>query len=97
MVLFVLICLLFRFDAIEKVEDVLSGLRVIEFDGNHIRLSLRTYIPDSESLACQEKVDDSSGLLEQDHELLIEFMDGTMELKRAEVWIYQMMEKYNKH
>lgn len=23
-------------------------------------------------------------------------MDGTMELKRAEVWIYQM-EKYNKH
>ncbi|XP_031112751.1 uncharacterized protein LOC116016564 isoform X2 [Ipomoea triloba] len=75
-----------RFDAIEKVEDVLSGLRVIEFDGNHIRLSLRTYIPDSESLACQEKVDDSSGLLEQDHELLIEFMDGTMELKRAEIF-----------
>nr|GMD72351.1 centrosomal protein of 290 kDa-like isoform X2 [Ipomoea batatas] len=75
-----------RFDAIEKVEDVLSGLRVIEFDGNHIRLSLRTYIPDSESLACQEKVDDSSGLLEQDHELLIEFMDGTMELKWAEIF-----------
>nr|GFA08469.1 hypothetical protein [Tanacetum cinerariifolium] len=31
-----------------KIEDALTGLEVIEYEGNQIRLSLRTYNPDTD-------------------------------------------------
>ncbi|KAK8643600.1 hypothetical protein V6N13_012888 [Hibiscus sabdariffa] len=34
-----------RLDALEQIEDALTGLKVISFDGNFIRLSLQTHIP----------------------------------------------------
>ncbi|PWA57536.1 F-box associated interaction domain-containing protein [Artemisia annua] len=51
-----------------EIEDALTGLEVIEYEGNQIRLSLRTYIPETE-------------LPEQNHELAIDLLDGTLELR----------------
>lgn len=76
----------FRYEAVEKIEDALTGLKVIEFGGNNIRLSLRTYVPNLESLLSQHKIEDIFDPLEQTHELVLELADGTMELKNAEVW-----------
>ncbi|XP_059651305.1 uncharacterized protein LOC132298936 isoform X2 [Cornus florida] len=79
-------CIFKRFEAIEKIEDALTGLKVIEFEGNHIRLSLKTYMPNSERLLNQQKFENITEPLEQNHELLIEVVDGTMELKNVEIF-----------
>ncbi|GJZ70093.1 zinc finger, CCHC-type containing protein [Tanacetum coccineum] len=62
-----------RCEGVLKIEDALTGLEVIEYEGNQIRLSLRTYIPDTD-------------LSEQNHELAIELLDGTLELRHAEIF-----------
>ncbi|WMV48314.1 hypothetical protein MTR67_041699 [Solanum verrucosum] len=72
-----------RFEAIEKIEDAFSGLKIVEFEGNRIRLSLRTFIPNLENLLHNQTIDVAEPP-EQNHELLIELMDGTMELKHVE-------------
>lgn len=66
------------FEATETIKDELCGLRVTESEGDRIRLCLRTYIPNIHGL-------DSCGFLNQDYELVIELMEGTMELKHAEI------------
>ncbi|KAJ9153991.1 hypothetical protein P3X46_027372 [Hevea brasiliensis] len=75
-----------RIDAVEQIEDTLSGLKVIEFDGICIRLSLRTYLPKLEDLLCQQKIEGAAEPSEVNHELLIEVVNGTMELKNAEIF-----------
>ncbi|GLT61018.1 hypothetical protein SLA2020_337540 [Shorea laevis] len=75
-----------RFDAIEQIEDALTGLKVVEFDGNCIRLSLKTYIPKPEHSFCQQHFENIAEPSEMEHELLIEIMDGTMELKKVEMF-----------
>ncbi|KAF7116194.1 hypothetical protein RHSIM_RhsimUnG0035600 [Rhododendron simsii] len=77
-------CTLKRYEAVEKIEDALTGLKVMEFDGNRIRLTLRTYIPTSESLLSQHKIEDITEPLECNHELVIEILEGTLELKSVE-------------
>ncbi|GKA80821.1 hypothetical protein Tco_0787513 [Tanacetum coccineum] len=62
-----------RCEGVLKIEDALTGLEVIEYEGNQIRLSLRTYIPDAD-------------LPEQNHELAIELLDGTLELRNADIF-----------
>ncbi|CAI9265844.1 unnamed protein product [Lactuca saligna] len=62
-----------RCEDVLKIEDLLTGLKVIEYEGNRINLSLRTYIPETE-------------MAEQIHELSIEFLDATLELKNAEIF-----------
>ncbi|XP_015170560.1 uncharacterized protein [Solanum tuberosum] len=74
-----------RFEAIEKIEDAFSGLKIVEFEGNRIRLSLRTFIPNLENLLHNQTIDVAEPP-EQNHELLIELMDGTMELKHVEIF-----------
>lgn len=74
-----------RFESVEKIEDSLTGLKVIEFGGNRIRLSMRTYVPNFENLLVQHKIEDVVDPLEQTHDLLLELVEGTMELKNAEV------------
>ncbi|XP_049406822.1 uncharacterized protein LOC125870429 [Solanum stenotomum] len=74
-----------RFEAIEKIEDAFSGLKIVEFEGNRIRLSLRTFIPNLENLLHNQIIDVAEPP-EQNHELLIELMDGTMELKHVEIF-----------
>ncbi|KAF5941965.1 hypothetical protein HYC85_019607 [Camellia sinensis] len=75
-----------RFEAIEKIEDALTGLKVIEYEGNCIRLSLKTCIPNSESLLFQHKIEDIAESLEQNHELIIEVVEGTLDLKSVEIF-----------
>ncbi|PHT85310.1 hypothetical protein T459_07416 [Capsicum annuum] len=74
-----------RFEAIEQIEDAFSGLKIVEFEGNNIRLSLRTFIPNLENLPHNHTIDVAEPP-EQNHELLIELMDGTMELKHVEIF-----------
>ncbi|KAI7735628.1 hypothetical protein M8C21_031944, partial [Ambrosia artemisiifolia] len=62
-----------RFEGFLKIEDTLTGLKVIEYDGNRISLSLRTYVPEID-------------MADQNHELAIELLDGTLELKNAEIF-----------
>ncbi|KAB5520847.1 hypothetical protein DKX38_025166 [Salix brachista] len=80
------------FDAIEQIQDVLSGLKVIEFDGTCIRLSLRTYIPKQDVL-CLQKIEETNEPYEINHEFLIEVTDGSMEIKNVELiyWVAQMV------
>ncbi|KAL8162908.1 LOW QUALITY PROTEIN: hypothetical protein V2J09_014397 [Rumex salicifolius] len=75
-----------KYEAIEKIEELFSGLKVIEFEGNNIRLSLKTYIPYVESLMHHQKLRDTVETSELNHELLIEVKSGSMELKNAEVF-----------
>jgi len=81
----------FRFDAIEQIEDALTGLKVIVFTENCIRLSLRTYIPKLEGLLYQHTIEDIIEPSEINHELLIEVREGTMELKSVEVSEYEII------
>ncbi|KAK9078957.1 hypothetical protein SSX86_000626 [Deinandra increscens subsp. villosa] len=62
-----------RFEGFLKIEDTCTGLEVIEYDGNRISLSLRTYVPEIE-------------MAEQNHELAIELLDDSLELKKAEIF-----------
>lgn len=75
-----------RYEAVEKIEDALTGLKVIEFGGNNIRLSLRTYVPNQEILLSQHNIEDIFDPLEQTHELVLDLVDGTMELNNAEIF-----------
>ncbi|OMO88577.1 hypothetical protein COLO4_20197 [Corchorus olitorius] len=75
-----------RLDVLEQIEDALTGLKVIGFDGNCIRLSLQTYIPKLEGVLCQKTIEDISEPSEMNHELLVEIMDGTMEVKNVEMF-----------
>ncbi|KAL2249387.1 UNVERIFIED_CONTAM: hypothetical protein Sindi_2412400, partial [Sesamum indicum] len=72
------------FEAVEKIEDALTGVKVIEIDGNNIRLSLKTYIPYLESVLRQQDIESVIEPLEMNHELIVETMDGTWELKDVE-------------
>ncbi|XP_011045617.1 PREDICTED: uncharacterized protein LOC105140469 [Populus euphratica] len=73
------------YDAIEQIEDVLSGLKVIEFDGTCIRLSLQTYIPKQDVLFLQ-KIEETNVPYEINHEFLIEVTNGSMEIKKVEMF-----------
>lgn len=74
----------YRFDAIEQIEDLLTGLKVTAFTENCIRLSLQTHIPKLEGSRKIEGIEPSV----LNHELLLEVLEGTMELKSAEVLEY---------
>ncbi|XP_022859779.1 uncharacterized protein LOC111380444 [Olea europaea var. sylvestris] len=79
-------CILERFEAVEKFEDALTGVRVIEFEENCIRLSLKTYIPNFESIISQQKIEGAIDPLELNHELIVETVDGTLEPKNVEIF-----------
>jgi len=75
---------LFRFEVVEQIEDALTGLKVLAFDENCIRLSLQTYMPSSEGISYQLSVQEDA-VDELNHELLIEVFEGTMKLKNVQV------------
>lgn len=67
------------------MEATLTGLKVIDIDGNCIRLSLQTYIPTLEGFYKGQRFEDSAAKSVVNHELLIEIVDESMELKNIEV------------
>uniref|UniRef100_A0A803LTM6 Uncharacterized protein n=1 Tax=Chenopodium quinoa TaxID=63459 RepID=A0A803LTM6_CHEQI len=75
-----------RIEVIENIEEALTGLKVIDLEGNIIRVSLKTYIPDVEGEMCRLNAEDNSKQCEVNHELLIEVIDGTMDLKNVEIF-----------
>ncbi|KAK9138361.1 hypothetical protein Sjap_008955 [Stephania japonica] len=75
-----------RFEAIEQIEDILTGLKVLDLEGNCIRLSLKTFLPTMESLLCQQKMEYAIDPTAVDHELVIEVSDETMDLKNVEIF-----------
>lgn len=74
-----------RIEAIEHIEDKLSDIKVLEFEGNCIRLSLKTPIPSSNSLLLKHKFDCLADHSIVEHELLIEVVDVTLEVHKVEV------------
>lgn len=62
----------------------MTGQKVAAFTENCIRLSLQTYIPKLEGSRKIEGIEPSV----LNHELLIEVLEGTMELKSVEVLEY---------
>lgn len=86
-----------RFEAIESIEDAMTQLKVLDFSNNCIRLSLTTHIPNLERLSCQHKIRDITEPSEPSHELLIEVMAGTMELKNVEVRFLLYHKKYKEY
>lgn len=84
-----LFLLLSRLEAVEKIEDSISCFKVVEYEGNCIKLSLKAFIPDIESIMPLQKIEGHiEKPSEKNHELLLELSDGTMELKKVEVWIH---------
>lgn len=61
---------------------------MIEIEGNSIRLSLKTYIPYLETLLRQHDIENIIEPLEMNHELIIDTVDGTWELKNVEVRLF---------
>ncbi|KAK7379644.1 hypothetical protein VNO80_05108 [Phaseolus coccineus] len=75
------------FEVVEQIEDAFTGLKVLAFDENCIRLSMRTYIPTFEGISYQLSVqEDTTDAAELNHELLVEVFEGTMKLKNVQVF-----------
>ncbi|XP_038989757.1 uncharacterized protein LOC103706522 isoform X4 [Phoenix dactylifera] len=75
-----------RAEAIGQIEYMLSGVKVIELEGTCLRLSLKTPIPTSDSFLLRHKLDCIREPTVMDHELLIEVVDKTLELKSVEIF-----------
>lgn len=74
------------FDALEQIDNALTGLKVIGIDENCIKLSLQTYMPTVEGISCLQRVEDTMDASILNHELLIEVLEGTMTLKDIQVF-----------
>ncbi|CAH2052876.1 unnamed protein product [Thlaspi arvense] len=74
-----------RFDAAEQVEGALTGLKVLEFDGNFIRLQLRTCIPKLDGFFGQHILVHTTEPSELIHELLIHLKEKTTEITKLEI------------
>ncbi|XP_073099269.1 uncharacterized protein [Elaeis guineensis] len=75
-----------RVEAIGQIEYMFSGVKVIELEGTCLRLSLKTPIPTPDSLLLRHKLDCAREPTVLDHELLIEVVDKTLELKSVEIF-----------
>ncbi|KAE9587860.1 hypothetical protein Lal_00029473 [Lupinus albus] len=76
------------FHTVDRIEDALTGLKVLAFDDNCIRLSMKTYMPKLDHLSCidnmtVEGINDEAVL---HHELLIEVFQGTMKFKNVQIF-----------
>ncbi|KAK7317156.1 hypothetical protein RJT34_01144 [Clitoria ternatea] len=74
------------FDVVEQIEDAFLGLKVLEFDGNCIRLSLQTYMPKFDNISYLQRLEETIDAAKLNHELLIEIFEGTMKLKNVQVF-----------
>ncbi|XP_072963972.1 uncharacterized protein [Typha angustifolia] len=73
-------------EAIAQVENMLSGVNVIGFEGNCIRLLLKTPVCTTDGLLLGHKLNFAIEPFATDHELLVEVIDKTMELKSVEIF-----------
>ncbi|XP_039125662.1 uncharacterized protein LOC120261746 isoform X1 [Dioscorea cayenensis subsp. rotundata] len=85
-----------RVEAIGQIEELLSDVRVIDFEGNHIRLLLKTPIPSIDSFPLQYNSACSTEPSVVDHELMIEVSEKTiapmnLEIFPADVYVDEIM------
>ncbi|XP_042466074.1 uncharacterized protein LOC122048590 [Zingiber officinale] len=73
-----------RFEADGQLEAMFSGLRVIDIQGCYVRLSLKTYIPNIDTILLRHKVDFVEPPMSE-HEMLVEFSERNMDIKSIEV------------
>ncbi|KAF9594281.1 hypothetical protein IFM89_028938 [Coptis chinensis] len=76
-------CILKRIEAVGQIEDMFTGIKVVDFDGSEIRLSLETFIPTLDDFFSQQKMVFTSNPPTVNHELFIKVY-GTLELKNVE-------------
>ncbi|THU50519.1 hypothetical protein C4D60_Mb06t21060 [Musa balbisiana] len=74
-----------RLEAVGQLEHMFSDVRVIDFQGSCIRLSLKTPIPNIDGFIIQHNLDFVEPFVSE-HEMLIEVIDKTMELKSVEIF-----------
>ncbi|KAL2991468.1 hypothetical protein AAZX31_11G260100 [Glycine max] len=74
------------FEVVEQIEDAFTGLKVLAFDENCIRLSLKTYMPTFEGISYLPRIEATVDAAELNYELLIEVFEGTMRLKNVQVF-----------
>nr|XP_009405498.1 PREDICTED: uncharacterized protein LOC103988637 [Musa acuminata subsp. malaccensis]XP_009405499.1 PREDICTED: uncharacterized protein LOC103988637 [Musa acuminata subsp. malaccensis] len=74
-----------RLEAVGHLEHMFSDARVIDFQGSCIRLSLKTPIPNIDGFISQHNLDFVEPFVSE-HEMLIEVIDKTMELKSVEIF-----------
>ncbi|CAL9095215.1 unnamed protein product [Musa acuminata var. zebrina] len=74
-----------RLEAVGQLEHMFSDVRVIDFQGSCIRLSLKTPIPNIDGFIIQHNLDFVEPFVSE-HEMLIEVTDKTMELKSVEIF-----------
>ncbi|XP_019438270.1 PREDICTED: uncharacterized protein LOC109344103 isoform X2 [Lupinus angustifolius] len=70
------------FDTVDGIEDALTGLKVLAFDDNCMRLSMQTYIPNLDKMTVQG-INDGAVV---HHELLIQVFEGTMNFNNVQVF-----------
>ncbi|KAL5171287.1 hypothetical protein HKD37_11G032792 [Glycine soja] len=75
-----------QFEVVEQIEDAFTGLKVLAFDENCIRLSLKTYMPTFEGISYLPRIEATVDAAELNYELLIEVFEGTMRLKNVQVF-----------
>ncbi|XP_042458345.1 uncharacterized protein LOC122042352 isoform X1 [Zingiber officinale] len=74
-----------RFEADGQLEAMFSGLRVIDIQGCYVRLSLKTYIPNIDTILLRHKVDFVEPPMSE-HEMLVEFSERNMDIKSIEIF-----------
>lgn len=75
-----------RFESVSQIEDKLSDVKVLEFEGNCIRISMKTSVPSSDGLLFRHKFDNLVKPHVVEHELLVEVVDNTLELRKVEIF-----------
>lgn len=78
-------------EAIGQIEELLSDVRVIDFEGNHIRLLLKTPIPSIDSFPLQYNSACSTEPSVVDHELMIEVSEKTIAPMNLEVSSFEIL------
>ncbi|WOL11402.1 hypothetical protein Cni_G20164 [Canna indica] len=74
-----------RFEAFGQLENMFSEVKVIDYQGGCIRLSLKTPIPNLDGFLLRHKFDYMDPSVAE-HEMLIELTERTMELKKVEIF-----------
>lgn len=90
-----IISVLCSVDTLAEASSLLSDVKVLEVKDNVIRLFLTGPIFTSDGLLMGQKLDLSlEKPVNSDHELLIEFAEGNMELKKMEVSPFYYVENF---
>ncbi|KMZ58743.1 hypothetical protein ZOSMA_74G00870 [Zostera marina] len=72
---------------LNRVEELFCGVRVIEFDANSVRLSMKSYAADMDNILLKQKLGSLKETFDHDHdhEIVIEFGNELTQLKNVKI------------